>query len=56
MSQNENKLVDEIKKMPEQMQDKLLLLAKGANLMLETLRETAAETKKADGEEDGGAA
>ena len=56
MSQNEKKLVEEITNLPAPMQDKLLLLAQGAALALETLRETADETKKADGEEDGGAA
>ena len=34
----------------------IMPVGKGAALALETLRETAAETKKADGEEDGGAA
>ena len=58
MSQNEKKLVEEITNLPAQMQDKLLLLAQGAALALETLREADADTQgKADGgKNDGGAA
>ena len=40
MSQNEKKLVEEITNLPAQVQDKLLLMAQGAAMALDALKES----------------
>ena len=60
MSNTEKDLVTQVTELPPEVQDKFLLLAQGAAMALETLRETAAaETGTPSAScaaEDGGAA
>lgn len=55
MSQNEKKLVEEITNLPAQVQDKLLLMAQGAAMALETIKESlgAGEDRSGAGENHG---
>lgn len=56
MSDKEQALLKHLAEMPEELQDKFVLMAQGAALAVECSKTTAGETKVREGEEEEGGA